>query len=213
MTKQVLPIALLTLGLGLTTAGCQQAVSPNALSEWQGRSLYTCCNIYYENSDVVDANYHVGQTLPFGSPVQIVKMTNDSATFRSGATELTLRQSYGTAEESSRQYFAKVFVDTDPHTRFATFPSQVRSAITDGRVEIGMTKEQVILSLGYPATHRTKSTDLDTWVYWRNRWLSYHVEFGPDGKVVKFVGNAPTNGETIAASPAPAASTPKKKSR
>ena len=207
MVRSGRPItSALALGvLAVALAACHPPVSPAVLSQWQGRTLYTCCNIHYEGGDVTDANYVVGSTLPFGSPVVVEKMTSDSATLRSGATQLTLYQSYGRDQESAQQYFNKIFVETDPRAVFATWPKQVQSAITDGRVERGMTRPQVIMSLGYPPTHRTASTDLNTWTYWYNRWVTYQVQFGDDGKVSNIIGSpAPTRNEPIVAT-APAA--------
>jgi hypothetical protein len=206
MARRQRPIMPVLLGVfAVALAACHPPVSPEVLTQWQGRTLYTCCTIHYEHSDVSDANYFVGSTLPFGSPVVVERMTSDSATFRSGATQLTLYQSYGRDQESAQQYFSKIFVETDPHTVFATWPQPVQKAITDGRVERGMTRQQVIMSLGYPPTHRTASTDLNTWTYWYNRWVTYQVQFGDDGKVSNIVGSpAPTQHEPIVA-PAPTA--------
>jgi outer membrane protein assembly factor BamE (lipoprotein component of BamABCDE complex) len=205
------------LALLLAVAACHTPVAPQVLSEWQGRTLYTCCNIHYEGEKITDVNHAVGAILPFGSPVTVTTMTNDSVTFSSGATTLTLYQSYGKQQESAQQYFSKVLVETDPRIAFATFPKQVQEAITDGRVERGMTKEQVIMSLGYPPTHRTASTDANTWVYWYNRWVTYQVQFGADGKVSNVVGSpAPTRNEPIVAAsptPAPAARPGRRKGR
>ena len=183
-------IAILFVGLGL--AACHPPVSPEVLRQWQSRPLYTCCNIHYEGDTINDASPLVGSMLPFGSSATVQKMTNDSVTFRAGGTVLTLVQRYGRDQESSQQYFSKILVDTDPHARFATFSKQVQRAITDGRVERGMTKEQVIMSLGYPPTHRTASTDAWTWTYWTNQWVTFQVQFGADGKVSNLVGNAPS---------------------
>lgn len=195
---------LIGIALLLLVGGCHPAVSPEQLHEWQSRTLFTCCNLYYESDRISDANYHVGSTLPFGSPASVTAMTNDSITFTAGATPLTIVHSYGLDQESAQQYFGKILVPTDPHTTFAAYPRDVQAAITDGRVEIGMTKEQVIMSLGYPPTHRTASTALNTWVYWQNRWVTYQVQFAADGTVSGFVGNAPTHNQPIvAATPVP----------
>ena len=194
-------IAIILLGVGL--AACHPPVSPEVLQQWQSRTLYTCCNIHYEKNEVSDANYSIGSTLPFGSPAVVQKMTTDAVTFRSGATELTLIHSYGRDQESAQQYFGKILVETDPHVRFATYGKQVQAAISDGRVEQGMTKEQVIMSLGYPPTHRTASTDANTWIYWYNRWVTYEVQFDAKGVVSNIMGNAPTRNEPIVATPVP----------
>jgi hypothetical protein len=188
-------IAIGLVGFGL--AACHPPVSPEVLRQWQSRTLYTCCNMHYEGNTINDANYSVGSMLPFGSSTSVEKMTSDAITFRAGGTVLTLVQAYGRDQESAQQYFTKILVDSDPHVQFATFSKPVQSAITEGRVERGMTKPQVIMSIGYPPTHRTASTDMNTWTYWTNRWITYQVQFGEDGKVSLLVGNAPTHNEPI----------------
>jgi hypothetical protein len=200
--------------LGVALAACHQPVSPEVLHQWQSQTLYTCCNIHYEKNDVSDANYTVGSTLPFGSQATVEKVTSDTLTFRAGGTELTLGHSYGREQESSQQYFTKILVTADPRATFASWPKDVQSAISESRVEVGMTKPQVIMSLGYPPTHRTASTDLNTWVYWYNRWVTYEVIFGDNGKVANPVGNAPTHNQPIAApTPAPAPAHPAKRGK
>ena len=77
-----------------------------------------------------------------------------------------------------------------------------------------MTREQVILSLGYPATHRTASISAPEWTYWYNRWVTYKVEFDDKGVVANVVGRpAPTHDQPIQPDPVgkPAAKAPSKK--
>ena len=200
-----------SLGLvfvGIVLASCATSVPPEELQQWQSRSLYTCCNIHYENpAKISDANYFVGSTLPFGSPAVVRSMTNKSITFSSGAQSFTITHDYGT-NEAIQQFAAKLFVDVDPRRRFETFSPTVRNAITDGRVEVGMNRDQVLMSIGYPPTHRTATLDMTTWTYWYNRWFSYQVQFNGEGVVTAVVGSrAPTRGEPVvpvAPPPAPA---------
>jgi hypothetical protein len=43
-----------------------------------------------------------------------------------------------------------------------------------------MTRDQVLMSLGYPPAHRTPSLDSPQWTYWQNRWQSFVVDFNGD---------------------------------
>jgi hypothetical protein len=186
-------------------AGCRgRAVPPEVLREYQGRSLMTCCNIHYEGNEINDANYFVGATIPAGTPVQVQAMTSDSVSFLADGKQLTLLHRYGTEQESMQQYVNKVLVPDDPKARLATFPKSAQQAIRDGRVERGMTKEQVIMSLGYPPTHRTASTTANEWTYWYNRWVTYKVQFDDQGLVSNVVGRpAPTQDKPIEPDPTP----------
>lgn len=187
-------------------AGCAASAPPEVLRQWQAAPRYTCCNIHYENpGNLTDANYFVGSTLPVGSPATVEAIRDRALTFRAGpGTEFTITQVYGVDQEPAERFFAKLLVETDPRPRLAAYPPAVRDAINDGRVEVGMTREQVLLSLGYPPTHRTASPDLTTWTYWYNRWLTYQVQFNGAGQVSGVVGSrAPTRGEPVAVIPPP----------
>jgi len=54
---------------------------------------------------------------------------------------------------------------------------------TKGVALVGMSREGVLTSLGYPATHRTPSLDSATWVYWANRFRTVAVRFNETGEV------------------------------
>jgi SmpA/OmlA family protein len=188
-------------------AGCKAAAPPEVLREYQSRSLMTCCNLHYETEEINDANYYVGALLPLGTPAQVQAMKSNSVTFLADGHKLTLVHSYGTAQESLRQYLDKVLVTEDPKLRLAHYSRSAQQAIREGRVERGMTREQVILSLGYPPTHRTPSTTANEWTYWYNRWVTYKVQFDDHGMVSNVVGRpAPTQDQPIQpdAAPAPA---------
>lgn len=209
--RQALAIAI----AGAVLASCAGSVPPEVLQQWQSKTLYTCCNIHYEDpAKIVDANFYVGSTLPFGTAVAVQKMTTKSVSFRAQAGDFTVSHIYGTEQETAQQYFAKILVDTDPRARFDTFSPSVQEAVREGRVEQGMTREQVIMSLGYPPTHRTPSTELTTWTYWLNRWKTFDVLFDEKGFVMQIVGEAPTGGvpvqQATAAAPKPAGNRPKR---
>ena len=195
-------------------SACNRGPAPEVRQQLENREAFTCCNIHYQTEDVSDANYWVGKTLPAGTPVKIEKIGRDTATFRSGDLVLTLTHQYGTGEESLQQYLDKVLTKTDPRPRLAVYSSAVRRAIANSKIERGMTRDQVIASLGYPPTHRTRSTQEREWTYWYSRWITYKVSFDESGKVSDVAGRpAPTaevpirDAETVAA---PAAEHPKK---
>jgi hypothetical protein len=58
-----------------------------------------------------------------------------------------------------------------------------QEGIQAGQAKVGMTKQGVMIALGYPAKHRTPSTDSNAWVFWKNRVNTLVVNFGQDGNV------------------------------
>ena len=58
-----------------------------------------------------------------------------------------------------------------------------KKGIKEGKAITGMTKDGVMMALGYPATHRTPSLENNKWVYWTNRFRTLGVEFDEKGVV------------------------------
>ena len=58
-----------------------------------------------------------------------------------------------------------------------------QKGIKDGLASVGMTKEGVMMALGYPATHKTPSPDSNRWIYWQNRFGTIAVTFDNQGIV------------------------------
>jgi hypothetical protein len=182
--------ALAAAALGL--AACHRA-TPDPTPHVDPEGRFTCCNLHYESDEVSDANYWVGNTIPPGTPVKIESVKPHSLTLLAGHTKLTLKHEYGTKSESFEQYIDKILVPYDPRRRIGEFPDEVQSAIAKSKVERGMTREQVIFSLGYPPAHHTPSLKELEWTYWYNRWITYKILFDERGKVTGVVGRpAPT---------------------
>ncbi len=190
------------LATAWVTASCHQASPPPATpAKLEGPRLFTCCNLHHENEEISDANYWVGKLLPAGTAVRIDQVTGDGAMLSAGDVKLRLKHEYGAEEESLDQYLAKILVPNDPKPRIAAYPKEVRRAIEKAKVERGMTREQVLVSLGNPATSLTPSLQAKEWTYWYNpevqpwfnRWAAYRVVFDDAGKVADVVGRpAPT---------------------
>ena len=73
---------------------------------------------------------------------------------------------------------------TDQRTDLSRFSDQERALIRAGEVGVGMSREAVILALGYPPSHQTPSLQNQAWTYWRDRFRTFVVEF-ENGKVAR----------------------------
>jgi len=175
--------AVVVVGI-IAVAGCKAALPPPVLQSYQSRTLYTCCNLHYETGgDVYDANYYDGTMIPLGSPAKVESAGRNTVTFLAGGTMVRLQQAYTREQQSFQQFLDTLLVPEDPKLKAAQFPRAVQAAIKDGRVEKGMTREQVLMSLGYPPAHRTPSLNAPTWTYWYNHWVTYQVVFDDAGVV------------------------------
>jgi hypothetical protein len=94
-----------------------------------------------------------------------------------------------------------MIVPQDPKERIAGWPSTAREAIELGRVALGMTKEQVIVAIGYPPAHATPSTDAPRWKYWYDTHGTYDVVWDDAGRVRDVAATPPIRLRVLAAEP------------
>ena len=183
-SSRMIRVAVLsTLAVGLLAA-CKGPAVPHRLT---GQSRYLCCNVHYEKDEINDANYQVGTLIPFGTHVDILEVRKNKVRFAAtGHPPIWLELNYGEKALTFDQYLDRIFVEEDPHKKLGKkFPAKTLKQIEAGQVEPGMTKDQVLMAIGYPAAHRTPTLEGSTWHYWHNRWVQFDVYFDEHDRVVR----------------------------
>jgi hypothetical protein len=174
---------------GLSLVLLASCATPGTKEELQPRSGYACCNLHYQRDKISDANWLELPFLAAGTPVRVTGLEYDRAYVQVAGSEMYIRQEYGREQESLGKFIGKTIVATDPKPKIATWPKQIQDAIQAGRVMPGMTKEQLIVSLGYPMTSYTSSLEAPIWKYWLGSFDPYEVVWGPDGRVQEIRGD------------------------
>ncbi len=113
--------------------------------------------------------------------MQIVEVRRNRVTFQpDGRPAISLTFKYGKDTLTFDQYLERVFVAENPRLRLRKMPAARQKPIEQGTVEKGMTRDQVLMTLGYPPAHRTPSLEQADWRYWQNRWHQFVVFFDGD---------------------------------
>jgi hypothetical protein len=169
----------LLIFLAMLVAGCAtQASLPHPLD---GQRRYLCCNLHYEGPKVADVNYQQGALIPLGTPVTITEVRRNTVTFQpQGHQPITAVLKHGRKAIDVDTFANRLLVEHDPKPKLARMNAKVRQNVQSGVVEPGMTREQVLMALGYPPAHRTPSLESPQWTYWQNRWVSFVVWFEGD---------------------------------
>lgn len=172
-------IILSTLALAaLFLIGCQEKnVSyPNHPT---GQQYYTQFTLFEEDGEYLTTNYRIGRVIPINTPVTLVA---------SGSEEAELLLDDGTTLEviniadysgEDMQGILDRMLGQQPVSLSHLSESQ-RSAVMVGNPEIGMSKDTVLLAMGYPPKHRTPSLDVNQWRYWMNRFDTKLLHFQGD---------------------------------
>ena len=165
-------------------------------------SGYLCCNMRTYGDSISDINYDEQGTsiVAVGTTARITAY--DFRFFNVDLAGKPQRIKNDYSRNITLIDFAKRYVVTeDPKQKLAAFPPAVSTAIRAGKVMPGMTREQVLMAIGYPVGSENPSLDAPTWRYWRDSWSEYQVSFDDKGLVKTVVGDPVALSRVLAATP------------
>lgn len=167
--------------------------APESKKESGIRNGYACCNLHYSGDWISDSNLAQLPFIAAGTPISVKKIDGYRAYVEIDGKPMRLGHDYGRAEETTEQWVNKLVVLEDPKPKIAKFAPAVRNAIAKGQLMKGMTKEQVIISVGYPQTNENPKLDGPYWRYWWSSFGPYYV-YWAKGAVSKIDGHSETVG-------------------
>ena len=153
------------------------------------RQGFACCNLHRDGGSINDGNYAKYPMIPAGTPVEVIKYGRNEADIKINGKPLRLVHDYGRDQETLDQWVNKIVVNADPTARIATYPPNVQAAIHDGKIVVGMTREQAIVAVGYPLTSENASLEEPIWRMWRSSRGEYDLHFGDNGRVGSITGD------------------------
>ncbi|MEN9482053.1 MAG: hypothetical protein RLZZ298_3448 [Pseudomonadota bacterium] len=180
------------------------ATTKGRVSSAQGLRLgYACCNLRYAGDWVSDMGSGELPFIAVGTQMLVREVEGSRANVEADGKTYRFGHDYGRAQEKTPEWVDKLVVLDDPAPKLAKFPASVRTAIEAGKLAKGMTKEQVIMAMGYPATSDTPKLEAPIWKYY---WLRYPLEVHWNaGRVSKIEGNPEILAKAVQAGIAPSA--------
>jgi serine/threonine-protein kinase len=147
-----------------------------------GPDRYTLVNLHPDRTRLFDVNYQESGFIPLCTRVRIDQQDQKMVRF----TVLDTGQQYEYLHHHAIPDFQanvdRVFGYSCMRRRASALSSLDQQGIREGRVLPGMTKEGVVLAIGYPPEHKTPSLEADDWRYWTGRFSTMVVQF-QDGRV------------------------------
>lgn len=188
-------------GLGIALQACAQALPGPGTG-------YTCCNFHYDGDWISDANWSSLPKIPAGTRARILEYGDNRVGIEVDGRRMFLGLDYG-RRQNLKHWAQQMIVAQDPKDRIANWPAAARKAIDAGRVALGMSKEQVIVAVGYPPAHATSSMDQPQWKYWYDTHGTYMAVWDGSGHLKDVVAPPPIRYRVLAesevdASPRPA---------
>lgn len=192
---QQLPVLLMIALSGIFLASCSTSPSRKDLRELElagvvGKTFYTRHSIHLGKGNIHSTiNYYGKRVVPIGSEVRIIRLEVD---------EIHVLDPVANAKfiiqnevEYSRQSLGVIFKRTfseKPVVLDESISSENRLMIHYGGVSPGMTKREVVMSLGYPPYHETESLLSNRWYYWLSRARHRVLIFDRNGYLARIEG-------------------------
>ncbi len=152
-------------------------VFPPVINPVEGQKYFTRINFWAEDGESIATNYSRGTLIPINTEVELIRVKSD--TFRIRIAEMGILVDVENVEKYTgvdiRELLSRYLAEEK--TRIDLYGDEAATHIRAGIMRLGMTKDQVILTRGYPPSHRTASLDLDVWVYWSSRFVQLTIVF------------------------------------
>jgi hypothetical protein len=159
---------------------------------------YLCCNMRTDGSWITDINYaENGKTvIPVGTPVKVLGYGRQRVHIEVGGKKQAIGNDY--SRDLSLDAFAKRYVVTEnPSDKLAQYPKPIQDAITSMRLTKGMSREQVLMSVGYPVSSENPNLDAKVWHYWLSSFAEFRVVFDDRGLVTDIEADADTREKVL----------------
>jgi hypothetical protein len=147
-------------------------------------AMFTCCNLHIDDERwISDANWLDKPFLPAGTPVRVYELKSDRAKAMIDGRVAWLGLDYGRKQQTEAQLVAKLAVADDPRERIRTWPPGIQAAVRAGKVLPGMTREQVVVAIGYPRMDLTPDMEAPRWSYVDASDVKFALLWGVDGRL------------------------------
>jgi len=172
--------------ISLVISGCAtvQLTTQQQVLIDDSTALYTQVGMWTEKGNVIATNYNRGEHIPVNSPVVITDIDASTITFSYAGNSIKLKNIEKFTKVDVSALMTRTF--SAEAVNLTQFNALEKKAIKQGDVVIGMSKDAVITSRGFPPAHQTSRLELDSWRFWNNRFGTIIYQFEQD-KVVKIV--------------------------
>lgn len=158
------------------------SIAPPKITPALGQDYFTRFTFREEKNEHSTTNYARGNVVPINTPVKLVAMSGSKLTLKrlDSGKEIKVENEPKFTKKTIAEIAALMLAAEK--TPLEKLPQEVATAVTNGDMRRGMTKELLLLARGFPPAHETPSIDGDRWVYWSSRFVKQTVVF-VDGRL------------------------------
>jgi len=162
--------------LSLTHA--QATIQPQAITPEAGKEYYTRYNFWHEKKKHKTTNYSRGVLVPVNTKVTLLSIGKKKIKLEIEGQPVTLVNAKKHTQRGTDEIAAELLSLTE--ISLSEVNQELLDDMKNGVLRLGMTKEEVLITRGYPPRHKTPSTKANRWVYWNNRFVQHTLVFRDD---------------------------------
>lgn len=129
----------------------------------------------YSDYTIYSTNYKSSKLLPLNTKITLLGESRNMIFFKADKKVFALKRTGHSKHVSLTTIFNRSFAKTPMDLN--TIDSNLKELILKGEIKEGMSKDQIIISRGYPPEHRTRKLSNKTWYYWNSRNNKQKLEF------------------------------------
>jgi hypothetical protein len=155
---------------------------------------YLCCNMRSDGSIMIDINYEGPKEhlISVGTPIKVTGfLWHYRVIVDINGKRQYIKNDYS-RDLPMDEFVKRYVVVNDPAVKMANFPEKIRDAIASARLMRGMTREQVLMSVGYPVSTENPNLGDKTWKFWLGSFDEFDVKFDDDNRVIEVDATADT---------------------
>jgi hypothetical protein len=183
-------LQMLIFALGLTASTLSVAEDKPA--------GFLCCNMRSDGSWISDINYDENgkKIIPVGTPIKVTGYGHYRVKVDVNGKSQAIGNDY--SRDLALEVFAKRYVVAeDPAAKIATYPKKIQDAIAHAQIVLGMTREQVLMSVGYPVSSENHNLEDKTWRFWLSSFQEFRVRFDDSGRVTDVEGDGDAKSKVL----------------
>lgn len=174
----------------LVLCGALAAALPGVVLAQALPEGYLCCNMRTDGKWISDINYAENgkRIVAVGTPAKVTGFGRYRVHVDLAGGSQSIGNDYSRDLEQTA-FAQRYVVAQDPKTKIAGYSTKIQEAIRSARLAPGMTREQVLMSVGYPVSSENPNLDAKVWRYWLTSFAEFQVVF--DGDRVKEITTDP----------------------
>lgn len=138
---------------------------------YKDNKYWTRTNLRHNGTEINWKNHLKRKILPIGTPVKVLDIYPGYCEVEDGQGNKYNLSFPGENFDDAQRAISFYLSNKDPMTKIKHFPKEIRRKIMNGEAQTSMTKEQVLMALGYPplAFENYIYLDLNSWEYIEER--------------------------------------------